>query len=738
MLDRPLAPTQASAPLRPERSQPGMDGEPLDGAAVLAILRRRKWLFLATALMCPLVAVVAITRLTPRYTAVGTLLYDPSEYKPRELQSILRVDPITEAVMASQAEILRGLPVVEQIARQLHLDTNPEFNPALRYASWSRRIFAAMRRTFGIHTATGDPAIAGPNLEPGTTATLAEVQAALTAMPVKASHVLEVSFTAEDPVIAAAAVNDAMDVYVKSQLGMKYGAAMRARTLLEQRRDELRQEVQRQEELIAQYRAKHGLAEGMHSRLDSEQISVLSENLEHAQSALAEAEGKLGAASGRAGAAAQAAIAPSVVQFRARRSQLAAELQSSLGRLGSRHPDVLAIQAQMAAIDRTISAETARVVAAIEADVHANRARVDALQRNLDDQRTLIARDAQAQVPLNAMLRDAEAARSQLQAVLDRIQQTAQQPTIETVDAHEISLALVPTRPSFPPTGRWMAASSALGVMLGLLVVYVRELADNTFHSGDDLRSVLGLPCLALLPCIPTRILKGNAVEDYAARKPHSALAEQIRALRAGLSLWPDRPRVVAISAAHPREGKTAVTRALARLAAMNGERVVVLDCDFRRPSHSQAAETKPGLIDYLRDRASLADVMSRDAATGVDFGPSGKAEVNALGLLMSATMARLLQVLRDEYDLVLLDTPPAEAITDARIVAGLADATLFCVRWRATSRQVALHALELLEGAHARVVGAALTQVDVNVHVRSGYADAQVYHPRYGGYFRE
>ena len=104
----------------------------------------------------------------------------------------------------------------------------------------------------------------------------------------------------------------------------------------------------------------------------------------------------------------------------------------------------------------------------------------------------------------------------------------------------------------------------------------------------------------------------------------------------------------------------------------------------------------------------------------------------------MSATMARLLQTLRQDYDLVLLDTPPAEVITDARIVAGLADATLFCVRWRATSRQAALHALELLEEAHANVVGVALTQVDVNVHVRSGYADAEVYHPRYGGYFRE
>jgi Mrp family chromosome partitioning ATPase len=85
----------------------------------------------------------------------------------------------------------------------------------------------------------------------------------------------------------------------------------------------------------------------------------------------------------------------------------------------------------------------------------------------------------------------------------------------------------------------------------------------------------------------------------------------------------------------------------------------------------------------------------------------------------------------------VLLDTPPAEAITDARIIAGMADATVFCVRWRVTPSHTALHALELLEDAHANVVGVALTRVDVNVHLRSGHADAEVYQPRYGGTVR-
>jgi capsular exopolysaccharide synthesis family protein len=191
----------------------------------------------------------------------------------------------------------------------------------------------------------------------------------------------------------------------------------------------------------------------------------------------------------------------------------------------------------------------------------------------------------------------------------------------------------------------------------------------------------------------------------------------------------------VAVTAAQAKEGKTTLAHALACVAALNGERVIVVNCDIRHPAQDRDGK---GLVECLREQATLAEVIRHHPVSGADFLPSGGGEPNALGLLMSTTMARVLQTLRQDYDLVLLDTPPAEAITDARVIASLADATLLFVRWRATSRATALHALELLEEAHATVVGAALTQVDVNVHVRSGYPDADVYHPRYGGYFRE
>jgi polysaccharide biosynthesis transport protein len=738
MLDRPAAEGAVIQRGRWPASRRSDGDAAFDAGAVVAAIRRRKWWLLAPILLCPLLTYIALGQITPKYTATGSLIYDLAQYKVRELQSILQADPITESVMASQAEVLRGMAVVEQVVNRLHLHENPEFNPALRPPSAVARVLSRLSPTLFADRSEPATNVPGPGLDPARNATLSAVRAALGVSPMKSSHVLEVTFTAHDPIVAAAAVNDAMDVYVKAQLSAKYGAAIKARVWLEQRARELRETVRRQEDDIARYRAQHGLIEGMHARLASEQISLMTDDLARARNDLAAAAGKLDAARGRAGAAAQAAIASSVVQLRARHDQMSAELQSMLGRLGGSHPDVRALRAQLTDVDRTVAAEIARVQTAIEADVRAAEARVTTLQQNLDEAQAHIAKDTAAQVPLNAMQREAEAKRGQLQAVLDRLQQTAQQPEIEMPDAHEISLALIPGRPSFPRIGQWTQAMTAFGLALGILLVYVRELADSTLHSGDHVRSALGLPCLALIPHVSRRTLRGMTIAEYAARRPLCTVAEQLRALRASLLLAPDHPHSVAITAARPREGKTTVTHALGRLAAMNGERVIVVDCDIQHPPGSAVSgDAAPGLVDCLRERTSLAEVIRRNPTTGMDFIPCGTNEANAFWLLTSAAMARLLQTLRQDYDLILLDTPPAEAITDARIVAGMADATVFCVRWRATPRHTAMNALELLEDAHANVVGVALTQVHVNAHLRSGHADADVYQPRYGGTIR-
>jgi succinoglycan biosynthesis transport protein ExoP len=743
MLDPP-AKNPAAAPMprqaaRQGDQQRGLSRESLPG--FLSGVRQRRKTLAAVVVLVPLCAYAVLQQVTPLYTATGSLIYDPSEYKVRELQSILRADPTTEAMMASQAEILHSLHIAQRVAERGNLFSNPEFNAALRPPGLVHRITTTVRWLLGMETdAPPPPPVYGPEPDRTRDSTLLAVQDALHASALHSSHVVEVTFIADDPTVAAAAVNNAMDAYIKEQYAAKHRAVESATTLLDKQAAELRRQVNQVEERMSRYRSDHALSQGMHAGAETEEITHLTEDLVKAQSERAAANARLDAARGRTGAEAQAAVAPSVAQLRGAQEQLAGQIKAQQARLGSAHPEAQSLGRQYTDGQRALAAEIGRVVAATEADQHAATERVATLEGLLANSKIAAENAARSEIPLNAMNRDLEAERGQLQAVLERIQQTTQQAAVESAEAHEISQALPPERPSSPRAVPAMAASAAAAVFLGLLLTYVLQLADNTLHSGDEIRLITGLSCLALIPEVGGRALGHLTIQDYVARRPLTAFAEQVRSLRVGVSLHIDHPQVITITAARPAEGKSLLTLALGRSAQLGGERVLAIECDIRQSAfkHRLDSVAGPGLLDVLRGETKWRDAVQTDRITGMRFITAGKPGGDVPGLFLSDRMRSLLTEARDEYDLILLDAPPVEAMTEARIAATLADATLLCVRWRSTPAKTLLRALEVLRESHAKIIGTVLTRVDPHVHLRSGYADAGVYHRRYKAYFRE
>ncbi len=705
-----------------------------------AAMRQRRWVLAATIILVPLCAYIILRQITPIYIATGSLIYEPSQYTLREMQSILRADPTTEAIMASQAELLHSLHIAQRVAERGNLFRNPEFNAALRPPGPFRRFLKDVSHLLGMEDeATPEDPLYGPTPDQSRNRTMIAVQNALHANPLHFSHVIEVSFAAQDPAVAATAVNNAMDVYIKDQYTAKHRMVDHANELLEKQAAELRQEVRQAEEKISTYREAHGLSHGMHASTDSEQITHLTEDLVKARSDRANAEARLDAARGRAGASAQAAVAPSVVQLRAQQDQLSAQIQSQQARLGAAHPEAQGLNRQFADGQRALAAEIARVVAATDAEQRAAADRVATLEQNLRDAEKAADQSARAQIPLDAMSRDLDAARAQLQAVLERMQQTAQQASIESAEAHEISQALAPEQPSSPRVVQTMVAAQAGAIFLGLLLVYLLHLADNTLHSGDAVRTATGLPCFALIPEVSKRALRQLRVHDYVARRPLTAFAEQVRALRAGLWFGTDHPQIIAVTAARPSEGKSVLTLALGRSAQLSGNRVLAIECDLRQPSFARRLDGSPGpgLAEILKGEAVWRDALQPDPITDMAFIPAGKPGGDVLGLFLSEAMQTLMDEVRQVYDLVLLDSPPVQAMTEARVVAAAADAALLCVRWRSTPRSTLLNALEMLLDARAKIIGTVLTRVDPRAHLRSGCADAEVYHRRYKSYYR-
>lgn len=755
MLDRPVAERSAPADRRaPTRAAPPpahIEPEGLNLGALLGALRRRRRVLIACVLIFPLVAFLAAKSLTPRYTAGTTAMFEPTEYAARELQSILRDESTTDAVLASQVEIIRSLSVARRIVARFNLTESEEFawwlQDRQRADSYPFRIRMALAGAVAPISRDLAAAIAPRPIAEVPPAELAEIQAAeavqgrLDVQVVRNSRVLQIRFTSEDPQLAAAAANLAAELYIADQLDAKFTAVRRANEWLDGRIAQLRQEVSQNEARIAELRSQSGLTRGVTAGLGTEQLSRLTQDLIEARNQLATAEARLQAARGAGGGADLTALgAANLVAQRAARDEARRELDRLAATLGSGHPDVRSAASRLAAAERAVGAETGRVVQALDAEARATRARVQSLESSLREQEARLNRTQGAEIRINALERETEAARSLLRAVLERSQSTVSQTAIEKPDARILSPATVPGIPSFPKPTLFVAAAAMLGALFGLLLVWFLEQADSTIRTGDEIRAALGLPCVALVPTLRRGMLGRHRVEDYVARKPLSPFSESMRTLRAALWLGSDPPKVVVITAARPGEGKTTTAIALSRSAAMNGEKVLLVDCDIRQPSVGRAfrAEAAPGVTDLLLGQASYEQIVRRDHLTGLDYIPAGAAEIHSLGLFMSEAMAGLLDRVRREYDLVILDAPPALAMADARVVARLADATLVCVKWRDTPRSVVRNSLSLLEDAKARVVGAALTQVDAKAHRRSGYADSEVYHPRYSGYFRE
>lgn len=743
------APQRTAAP-PPQPTTAMIEPEGMTVGALLAALRRRRWVLVLCGLLFPLAAFVAAKQLTPRYTAAATVMFEPQEYTARELQSILRDESTTDAVLASQVEVIRSLSVARRIVRQFDLTDNAEFawwvaDQERTRSWWYRARESLSRRLSQLPWLAGivapEPPARSPPEEAAEIMVAESVRDALLVQVVRNSRVLNIRFTSENRRLASGVANLASELYIADQLEAKFNAVRRASDWLDGRVAQLRQEVQQTEARIAELRASSGLTRGVSAGLATEQISRINTDLIESRNQLATAEARLGAARGGGGGADLTALgASNLVQQRAARDSARQDLERLQASLGANHPDVRAARGRLSEAERAVGGETSRVVQALDAEARAARARVRSLEEALRLQEARVNQSQGAEIQLAALEREAEASRSLLRAVLERSQQTVSQTAIEKPDARVLSPATVPLVPSFPKTSLFVMAALALGAMFGLLVVWFLEQADSTIRSGDEVRSALNLPCLALVPMLRRGLLGRHRVEDYVVRKPLSPFSESMRTLRATLWLGNEPPRVIVITAARPGEGKTTTAVALARSAAMNGERVLLVDCDVRQPSLGRVfrCEGAAGVTDLLLGQAVLERIIRRDHLSTLDYIPAGAAEIHSLGLFMSEAMAGLLDRVRRDYDLIVLDAPPALAMADARVVARLADATVLCVKWRDTPRSVVRNSLGLLEEAHARVVGAALTQVDAKVHGRSGYADAEVYHPRYGGYFRE
>lgn len=753
------APVKGTAPKAGDQApHGGFDAEDqgfleLDLMALYRTLRKRLGVICGVTFGLTALVMVAVLQQTPLYTAESQILLDRQKMQVTDMQAVMSGLAPDSATVDSEVEILRSRTLAARVIEQLNLTQDPEFNGALREPSLLRWLDPRVWIGMGLSLIEAEPAPRDEAMRARAEldAVIGSVLSRLTVTRQRMTYVINIAFVSEDPAKAARIANSIADLYILDQLEAKFDATRQANDWLSRRLTELRQQVQDSERAVEIYRTAEGLESSVSGVTVSEQqLSELNAQLILARTSLAEAQAKYSRAQqirrtgGTIESMADVVQSTTISQLRQKQAELARELANLASKYGARHPEIVNAEAQRRDIERQIGSEINRIVGSLENNVSVAQTRVASLEESLREVRGETGTGNQAMVQLRELEREAAANRAVYESFLNRFKETSQQQDFQTPDARVISTATPPVGPSHPRKALSLALALVLSGMLGVGLALLLEHLDNGLQTGRDVEQALGLPHLVSLPATPTEKGPDGKVlspQDYLLVKPLSAFSESLRSLRSALQLSnvDNPPTVILFTSALPNEGKTTTSAGFARAAAASGLKVALIDCDLRHPSIHKAFGLKrpeAGLVELLAERLELSQVMVKDPKSDLDILPIATGTANPPDVLSSSQMRLLLERLRKDYDLVVLDSAPVLPVSDSRVLSRIADETVFVVRWNETPKDAAQAAIRELRLYDANIAGVVLAAVDTAAQAKYGYGDGGYYYGKYSRYY--
>ncbi|MFP6608445.1 MAG: polysaccharide biosynthesis tyrosine autokinase [Myxococcota bacterium] len=730
---------------------PPVEGDvEIDLREIFGVVWRRRWVLGGCVLLITAATLLVAFQLTPRFTATTQVLIDPRERKVADVEAVLSGLSSDASTIESQIQVIRSRTLATRVIEQLHLERDPEFNAALREPGV---LGGTLDRFQGLFPSALVEETAGQRQDREHSAVVDVFLEDLAVSQVgRRSFVITISFTAENPRTASRVANTLADFYLVEQLEAKFEATKRATDWLNERLGALRERLEASEKLVEAYRSEHGLVAAAGMTVDEQQLSEINAQLILGRAHLAEKRARFRHVSDllESGAGAESlaeVLASQVVRdLRQQQAQLAREQAELASRYGDRHPRMIKIRAQSRDLGLQIESEVKRIVTNLEHEVAVASSRSRSLQSSLEQLQGRRSTEQVARIRLREFERESEANRAVYESFLGRFKETSEQSGIAEADARIISRAAVPVDPSYPRKGLFAVLGLLLSVGVGLAAVFVLERLDNGFRTGAQLEGTLGLPHLASIPelSVRDRTVEGEtlALEAYVLAKPLSAYVEALRSLRSALLLSnvDDPPRVVVLTSALPSEGKTTMTLSLGRVAARADMRTIVIDADLRHPSVAKALGFEPevGLVELLAGQASLDEVLILDEASGMYVLPviSGSAGASPPDLLGSASMRALLEKLKSEFALVLIDSAPVLVVSDTRVLGRACDKLVFIAQWEETPRRAAEEAVQALRQFEVDIAGVVFSRLDLQRHARYGYGDSYSYYGKYSRYY--
>jgi polysaccharide biosynthesis transport protein len=677
-------------------------------------------------------AVVAAALLMPRtFEATTSVLIEPRKVDPTGQVAVVSNLPADTNVVDTQARLIASPTVALQVVRQLHLVNDTYYvSPSV---------------TRKEHTAEGAAeaarlAAAGATEDEG-----AAVKRLLDDVAVRRSgltYVIDITAHARSAELSAAIANGFARAYIALTDQARNNATQAAAGFVQDGAAKLSKQALADDRALQSYRIAHNLMSADGETLAERQIADLGTQIAEARAALAQQRGQTNASQaqiGRGGGADVSAVTSSetIRQLRTQEATASGQLATLRARYGELHPDVVSARDNLADIRRHITAERDRILSGQRADLQAAQSKLDSLQSSYNQIQGALVANNKAMAGMGDLQRKADASAAVYSAFLERAKQTAAQVQSPSPDASIAAVAREPLVPVWPNVPLTVLLGGLLSLGAGVAAIAVGEYLDRTVHGRDEMESLVGISYAGALPDL-RRARNGIAPTSYLMARPFSLFTEALRNLLTYIELGSGgTSRVIAITSSLPGEGKTTTAVCLARILAMSGRSVVLVDGDFRRRSASSLMA--PMLTSDPVPATSISTAwqqrLVKDGETSLVFLPA-PVDPRMLTQVSVEDAVQLFDDLKREYEYVIVDTAPVLGLAETRTLARAADAVMLVVRWQKTTSRAALAAATALRECQANLIGGLLSMIDVRYYAKTGQADSFAYQKRFSSYY--
>lgn len=720
---------------------------------IVRLLNRRRSAFLVAALVTFSLAISLCLVMTRRYQAQSTIELQKDTSADLGLSDLMgsaggEAGAASDALsvnidLQTQAAILQSESLELKVIKDLDLEKNKDFQPNANVVSW---VMSAL-------SPKGVPDPQGVSIydAPARRAKALKIfNKHLKVAVVPGTRLLEVSFSNRDPKVASAVVNDLVHVLIDYTFQTKFAATTAVSNWLEGQLGDLRKQSEELQTRVVEMQKNTELFGAGATDLQGkpEVYSPILDRLQQSTALLSQAEintvvkgaiyrvaqtGSPELISQLSGTSMATAAGPGVANslallqsLRQQEAVAVAQIDQDSSQFGSNYPKLVQERASLKGIEAEINQEIHRVGNRAKNDYQIALAAEAGAQKQYDTDKAAAEKLNDKTVEYTILETEADDSHQLYQDLLKHLKEAGILEGLHSTSITVVDPARPPARPNAPNVPLYLAIGFGMGIFMGICSAFTVESLDNKIHGTEEIEAS-GLPLLGIIPKQKATIGKGaSTILDLS----NSPFGEAMRGLRSTLlmSRSGKPPKVILVTSTSPAEGKSTLSLNLALLLVQLGKKVLLLEADMRRPVMRRRLhiEEDEGLSLLLTNANSNLEPISIPDHLGLFVVPGGRIPPYPVELLGSTRFQSLLSQWQEQFDFIIMDSPPVLPVSDVQLLVRMADATVLIARSGYTSRLALERTYKLLiphvKEASTPAIGVVLNFVPLQSAAYYGY----------------